>query len=932
MAEHDTWYEGDEPDPSAPPPERYEVRRELGRGAMGVVAEVYDQRLERVVARKSLQAGADATGFRREARMAAALEHPGIVPIYEASDGPDGPWYTMRRIDGRSLEQALTDCRTLEERLALVGRFLRLCEAMAYAHRQHVVHRDLKPANVMLGPFGEVVVVDFGLAASVDASHAGRVAGTPAYMSPEAARGAPPTPQTDVWSLGAILYEILGGRAPWNAPALEIVQRVRTEDPQPVTDLVQDAPAELIAIVTKAMDRDLDSRYPDAGALRADVAAFTTGRLVGAYTYSNAELFRRFVHQYRGYLTLGALSCSLLLLVGIGATWQIEQGRQRALAAEAERTRQLALALEARARSLGGSPEARSVAAEALRHDPTLPWARGVLAEHNQRLKVRRELLLERTDCTWGARVEDHMLLHCDEELLLLDAATGRQRAGVPFAHRAPRLSPQGIVMSSSMGTVHLAALGTTDLELRHLPIRLGDLNQRTGILTWGARGQTLYLSDHRGEVTLMEPAADGFAPTRTLALGPISAVESSGRHHLLFHTDNTVLCDLDFLECRTIAFSGSIQYVTWLSDERAALLATSGELYLMNAGDLELRLIERLPPGTGADLVALDAHTVAVLGTDGTVRLYDEAGSQTVATESRARKPRSLVAFGSELWVIGTEGVERWSVEQPESFAVRRLPDGVGALTYHRGQLVASYRDRVITFDGPSMSATEIVVAKSFVKDLESGPAGLSIAQARGPILLVDGGTPAERPPSGVSRLASTDGHVIATTFDFHLWVDGVETPWHSRGDLGAGGGRVSIQTSGDTVTILQLPAMTKIWEQALGGEIWSHAIAPDGSKAAIALDDYSVTLVDLRSGVVRKLDGLHTGPVAKLAFSPSGARLASASWDGTSLIWRNGELEAALEAHRGRVTQVLFVDDEQLYTGSWDQTVRRWDLSAWQ
>lgn len=372
---------------------------------MGVVEAVYDTALRRVVARKTLQRSDHTGSFQREAQVAAGLEHPGIVPIYDASIGGGEAWYTMRRIEGRPLSEAIAQAGTVEARLALLPAFLRLCEAMAYAHTQGVVHRDLKPANVMLGSYGEVVVVDFGLAVQGGEAD-GRIVGTPAYMSPEAANGERPTPGMDVWSLGLVLHELLTGQRAWEGPALELIERVRREDPPPPPE---DLPGELRASVAKATRRDPVQRYEDAEALRKDVEAFTTGRLVAAHEYSARELVRRFLQRYRTPLLVGVAVLLVVLGTLSGAWWRTSIERDRALRAEAERTEELARSLEARARALQGDPEALDLARQALALSPALPFARGILAELSGRTRAARgPVLADLRDCSfarrWGRR------------------------------------------------------------------------------------------------------------------------------------------------------------------------------------------------------------------------------------------------------------------------------------------------------------------------------------------------------------------------------------------------------------------------------------------------------------------------------------------------------------------------------------------------
>jgi serine/threonine protein kinase len=229
----------------------YTIVRELARGGMAVVYEASDARLDRTVALKVLAlelSSADAARrMRDEARTIARLEHPGIIPIHDIGELPDGRvFYTMKLVRGTTLKEFSTD-RTNAEMLRI---FLRICDAVGFAHAAGVVHRDLKPENIMIGGFGEVMVMDWGVAASIDAT--GDVAGTRGFMAPEQLRGEPVDPRTDIFALGAILERI-----------------------------AQDKP--LRAIANKAKAANATHRYVSAIDLAADVARYLDGQAIGAY-------------------------------------------------------------------------------------------------------------------------------------------------------------------------------------------------------------------------------------------------------------------------------------------------------------------------------------------------------------------------------------------------------------------------------------------------------------------------------------------------------------------------------------------------------------------------------------------------------------------------------------------------------------------------
>ena len=298
---------------------KYRLLEELGHGGMGTVYLAEDAVLGRRVALKVIATAAARPGAAErmwnEARVLASLEHPGIVPVHDAGALPDGRiFYAMKRVDGKRLDE-LAPGMPLSERLRA---FQRICEAVAFAHARGLVHRDLKPENVMVGPFGEVLVMDWGVAKALEgpavipapdgvarplpaATDAGAVVGTLAYMAPEQAAGAADRvgKPADVYALGAILYFLLSGRAPFDGPAAERRARgdARAEPEPPRRWDPRIAPA-LEAIVLRAIAVEPGARYASAEDLSAEVARFLDGDRVLAHREGLVERVRRVYARY----------------------------------------------------------------------------------------------------------------------------------------------------------------------------------------------------------------------------------------------------------------------------------------------------------------------------------------------------------------------------------------------------------------------------------------------------------------------------------------------------------------------------------------------------------------------------------------------------------------------------------------------------------
>ncbi|MBI4616793.1 MAG: protein kinase [Planctomycetes bacterium] len=512
----------------------YEILSELGRGGMGVVFRARQAKLGREVALKVLSGpGLSDTArvrFEREARSASRLHHPGIVPIHELGIGADLCFYSMELVEGESLAARLkARAAPLEPREA--ASLLRaLAEATHYAHLNGIVHRDLKPANVLLRSDGSPAIADFGLARSIEEkglTTPGDVLGTPVYMAPEQAAGREIGPATDIYALGAILYECLSQKAPFDGESVAaVLVKVELLEPAPLARLRPGLPRDLVTICEKAMRKRPSERYPDAATLAEDLARFLEGEPVRARPIGTVERIWRYARRHRG--ATGAAG-TILVLAGLG-TWAALDAWRARRESELERERGL---LEERTRWVEAD---RLVEAAQARIDAGLAWRRAGRLEELPRQAPAIEEWLARAFVVYPdfppalvvqARLA-RLLGDDDRALALLDLAIERE-PGLGIAHYE-----RGLVRAERY---------RRELERRMDEDRRRRLGlSRHSSAGWSrvSRAETLgrvLAAEDEELARLAAAAADDFARVGRLAIYPDR--EACGRGLLAFHSND---------------------------------------------------------------------------------------------------------------------------------------------------------------------------------------------------------------------------------------------------------------------------------------------------------------------------------------------------------------------------------------------------------
>jgi len=955
---------------------RYELEHEIARGGMGRVYRVRDRQLGRALAMKVLDPrDVDEhllARFLEEARLTSQLDHPGIVPVHDVGELEDGRvFYTMPLVAGQTLAEVLERMRAGTEgwtRTRVLHALLKACEALSYAHARGVVHRDLKPANLMIGPHGEVLVMDWGLARRRMSGRAASPSGTPATMAPEVLTGATPAgPRADVYSFGAILYALCAGRLPYaDLGSNAGLDRILAGPPTPIAQLAPTTPRDLVAIVEKAMARDLAERYASMDELRAELERFAEGRIVAAHPVGRYARVKKWARRHPQLaVSLGVVFVLLFAL----AVVQADKIRSVARAHDATLRRAFAANLSAAEMSL----QTREIAEAKRRLAACDPALRGWEWRHLWSKADSAERVIavapgEKVQAVAVSPDGSTIASGAGQYVVLWSANDGERVTDFEFDSEVRRLAyaSGGATIAAGLADGSILRLDARELTERSrtqaFPFAVDDL-------ALSANGTTLAALSVSTDAVRIE--REGFDALVASVDNPtciafvhdgVLAVGTSDKRLLLLDTrDLSVLTDLELpISPRALAVRPGAE------PERDSLLAIGGVNGRLATLDLASASIERVAPAHDGIVSALvwsdDGAWIASASDDKTLAFWDAETCALLARRYGHEAPiKALVARRDLDGVVSgaDDGTARtWRIGAGAEAVLPGHVDWVVDVASCGGGGLAASIDwaegvRVWRIDDAAPLRTIELGAKPHVLARSAGAERLACATGSRVVVLDPrtGDVEAELPLEGGHALAlewlSDDPpRLVAWTSRQRLLVLEGGAPPRALLDhvdfldgalaVHPGRGLVAVGTPAGDVLLVDAEAEAPTRTLHVhASTVTALAFAPDGERLLVgARDGAAVVLaVDDDGGethVLATLDG-HDDRVTAAAFAPDGARLFTGSKDRTVRVWSDGEPLLVLRGHDEWIT-ALDVDPtgETVMSASQDGTVRLWRATA--
>ncbi|MBI3863057.1 MAG: protein kinase [Planctomycetia bacterium] len=932
--------------PVAGPAERYRILRPHARGALGKVSVAMDVELNREVALKEMQSrfaqdDVCRSRFVQEAEITGSLEHPNIVPIYGLGTYPDGrPYYAMRFIRGTSLQDGIAQLhaespdakskrdfsgRNLEFRKLLM-RFVDVCEAIQYAHDRGILHRDLKPGNIMLGKYGETLVVDWGIAKRVhekpgagdfggtlripmqaesNETLPGTLIGTPQYMSPEQAAGeiGQLGPHSDIYSLGATLFHLVTGGVPIQADSLPaVLERVRTGDFPSARERNPRVPRALDAICHKAMAVAPADRYASATALAKDVEAWLADEPVAADPDSPFEKLARVARRNRGALGATVAGALLVAIVSLAAVFLVNEQRRKNASLAHEKGE---LADTNKALFLTAKDEKER--AEKLADEKSaLAEKNGALAEENGRqARVNAELAEVN-----GRQARDNAKLAAEKTALaeskekLADenaalAAEARQQLRIATAERLAaqsRLARHEFPQRSALLAVEAAnatlnaqepivALAREELYESLQSLGGRPIAQAAGPVTeFTADFRRLASAARNGEVQVWDLQAVDPAKARVVLRGHRAVVTE-----LAFAPDGKRLATGDQageIRIWNLATPGAAQ--------PAGVLAQPGK-----------RVVKLAFVADGDRLVSADEDIATREGDD-------------AATRNASRLVR--------IWNLSPAGAKgpASALKHPDDVRIDQIAVSIDGRRLATSDSKGIVRLWDLTAADPAVQPVALIGHEKPITKLafSNDSKRLAAGDEKGEVRLWNLLSPDVRNSASLVRGRERDGRVQQLVFSGDARRLAIQSGGQVRvvlltaSDLDAGS--VVLRGQKAPINVCRFTADNR-W-LATGGTLSGEVRLWDLNSEGIS----SNTLLSARPGA----------DINQLAASPDSKRLAAVDSKGQAMIWdlsQPGAPPVVLRGHDAHIQHLAFLsDNRRVLTRGVDEQVRQWDLSA--
>jgi WD40 repeat protein/tRNA A-37 threonylcarbamoyl transferase component Bud32 len=956
---------------------RFEIRQRLGEGAFGVVYRAYDPRLEREVALKlarpeHLGSERRVQRFLREAKAAANLRHPHIVPVFDS--GSDGGQYYIASafIAGRSLADALQELPEGQafplRRAAEVARHL--AEALAYAHGRNVVHRDVKPANVMLDEQGEPLLVDFGLAARDEGAErltqeGAKGLGTPAYMAPEQAAGQA-QPASDQYSLGCTLYELLTGQTPFaGPPEIQLVLHQSEEPPSP-RKVNRQVPRDLETVCLKCLEKDPARRYAGCQALADDLRRWLEGEPIVARRLGLAERAARWVKKEPKLAATGALAVALLVAVAVvlAVSAETQRGLNEQLTGE---TKEKDAALERVREALG------DLKIETGRKDEALGRVREAMtkltAETNQKLAEAKLKVATAQGGIYARQLDEAYRAWQANDLVAAEEILNRTDSGPrgwEWDHLWSLCRRKCRTLKGYTGPVWALAYSPDGKRLAAAAGDQADLRKPGEVKVWdvGTGQELLVLKGHTGAVFSVAFSPDGNRLASASQDRTVKVWDAAAGRELLSLTGH----------------HSPVRGVAYSPDGKRLASAAGDRLDVTRTGEVKVWDVSMSTEGRqagGRELLSLEGGYCLAYSPDGN-RLATAAGDQP-----DLRRPGEVT-----VWDLAT--AQAVLVLRGHTSDVQRLaysPDGkrlasagddktVRVWDAQTGRDLFSLKGHTVPVWGLAYSPDGKHLASAGGAELKvwDADAGRELLSLKG---YAGGLSSVAYSPDG-KRLASASGVWDARKGQYDAGVvkvwdtaAGQESLSFKEGLFGAAfspdGKRLAGASMERDAKDQHIAGVVKVWDASTGRElftlrghadpVWSVAFSPDGKRLAsgsghpvvagkageVKVWDVSTSTEGRQAGgrEMLSLQG-HTGTVHSVAFSPDGKRLASASaggWRGNPgkpgelIVWdvQTGQAVFTLRGQGGWVFGLAYSPDGKRLAGaSYDRTVKVWDAQT--